>query len=264
MARNFNNTSSDRLVLGDIFAFDKDVAWSVAAFCRFEELTVDERAIVSKMNSVSGTLEQFELLATKESPPTFRVYSGSFVTVITGATTVTTGTWYLVGVVSTGGGTTDDLELFALTMDGTVIEDSVKGTPEATASSNTADVEIGCRADGGDTMDGDLAHVVCVSTQWGLQDFKDYLRAPARKVAREAANAVFYHPIIGDSPEPDFSANTNTGTVTGTTVSNGPPIGPLFGYAGYHGLTVSGAPPGARPQGPLGHPLHGPFAGPVA
>lgn len=26
---------------------------------------------------------------------------------------------------------------------------------------------------------------------------------------------------------------------------------------------VAAAPPGARPQGPLGHPLHGPFAGPI-
>ena len=263
MARNFNNSDSDRVNLGNVFSFDKDVPWTVVCFARYENLTVDERAVISKLEPGDSTNWQFEILTKNTAPHKLVVYGSNFDIIITGGTTIAVDTWYLVGLVSTGGGTTDDYELFALGMDGTVLENSVKGTPDPDSSNNAADVVIGGRMTSGDNHDGDVAHAACFDEQWVLQDFKDYLHSPARTAARHAANTIFYLPLIGVSPEPDFSPNTNTGTVAGTTISNGPPIGPLFGYGTDRGFTVA-AVGGANPHNPLGHPLYGPLAGPVA
>ncbi|MEE9293509.1 MAG: LamG domain-containing protein [Phycisphaerae bacterium] len=37
-------------------------------------------------------------------------------------------------------------------------------------------------------------------------------------------------PILGASPEPDFSGNDHSGTVGGTSIADHPPIGPWFGF----------------------------------
>ena len=259
MARNFNNSDTDRVDLGNIFAYDRDVAWTAVCFCRFEDLTGDERGLITKWDAEGANLgRQFQLQTKKTAAHVFQILSGGG-TFIPGGATITTDTWYLAGVTCDGSQT---LRLFSLGMDGTVLDNAVSGTAAADATTNASEVELGGREDSGDNHDGDIAHAATFSTQWVLQDFKDYLRAPARTAARFAGSPVFYLPLIGVSPEPDFSPNTNTGTVTGTTVSNGPPIGPLFGYGTDRGLTVA-AVGGANPHGPLGHPFHGPFAGPV-
>ena len=73
----------------------------------------------------------------------------------------------------------------------------------------------------------------------------------------------YYLPLIGESPEHDWSDKTNEGTVTGALVGENPPIGALYGYPADGPLEVAEV-GGANPKGPLGHPLYGPFAGPVA
>ena len=75
---------------------------------------------------------------------------------------------------------------------------------------------------------------------------------------------VRYIPMFGNTsgPEPCWvSTDSLTHQATPTLSANHPriiyPSSPIF-------IPVAaGAPPGANPHGPLGHPLHGPFAGPI-
>lgn len=62
----------------------------------------------------------------------------------------------------------------------------------------------------------------------------------------------------------DFSGQANDATVTNATLIGHPPIAPQWGVDIDWPPSVVAAAPGARPQGPLGHPLHGPLAGPIA
>lgn len=60
---------------------------------------------------------------------------------------------------------------------------------------------------------------------------------------------VVHLPLIGASPEPDFSGGGHSGTVAGSSVADHAPVGPWSGFdLGRHGETAVG---GAGPVGPL-------------
>lgn len=242
MSRNFNNSAGDRVDLGDVAGldFDRTAMWTCVCFCRFEDLTGDERGLITKWDLGDSASRQFMLQTKKTAAHVFVVFTGGS-TALNGGATITTDTWYLVGCANDGSGT---LTLFSFTMDGTVLDDAVSGTSEANTSINAADIELGGRMGGGDNHDGDIAHAAYFTRQWVLQDFKDYLRSPARKAARESANPGFYLPLIGASPEPDWSGNKNNGTVAGTTITNNPPVIPYSAGFWGHGPLIEVAAPG--------------------
>jgi len=68
--------------------------------------------------------------------------------------------------------------------------------------------------------------------------------------------------INAEDPVPDWSGNGRTLTLTNTPVNSdyGPPVSIGRTRTYFIPAAVVG---GANPKGPLGHPLHGPFAGPV-
>lgn len=261
MARNFDSTNPDLITLGDLAGakFDKDDTWSVLGFFRIENSAGDDRAIVSKWGVTE--VRQFLMATAGGTAPVPLALDMAAANRVTGGNNVELNTWYLGAAICNGIGS-GGLRMILLGMDGTVLDNATGDAVDPTTQ--TAVIEIGVKGATGDPMEGDIAHVAYFNITFSLQDVKDYLRAPARTVARHAGNAVFYLPLIGVSPEPDFSPNTNTGTVTGTTVGEGPPIGPLFGYGTDRGFTVAAPVGGANPRGPLGHPLHGALAGPIA
>ncbi len=77
---------------------------------------------------------------------------------------------------------------------------------------------------------------------------------------------VAYWPLYaftGDAP--DFGGGKFNLTDTNTVLTaNHAPIVPYSRRFWGHGPLIGVAAAGARPQGPLGHPLHGPLAGPIA
>ena len=68
----------------------------------------------------------------------------------------------------------------------------------------------------------------------------------------------------GVGTQPDLSGNGSNGTVTGATVADHAGVGPPFGFDIPWAPVAVAAPSGANPHNPLGHPLYGPLAGPVA
>jgi len=74
-----------------------------------------------------------------------------------------------------------------------------------------------------------------------------------------------YTPLYGlVSPDPDLSGNKRNGTVTGATLANHAPVIPYSARFWGDGPLIEVAAGGATPHNPLGHPLYGPFAGPIA
>ncbi|HDZ13377.1 MAG TPA: hypothetical protein ENH60_00580 [Pricia sp.] len=134
------------------------------------------------------------------------------------------------------------------------------------ASQGTPTVAIGQPADNfyiGNTLnnirgfDGDIAWGIAINDALTLGQLKilQYsLRPPAGTLG-------MWH-LHGTGSQPDLSGNGNAGTVTSATVIGHVPLGLPFGSDST--LHYSVAAVGANPKGPLGHPLHGPFGGPVA
>jgi hypothetical protein len=79
------------------------------------------------------------------------------------------------------------------------------------------------------------------------------------------ANLVRYYELYGTaSPEVDWSGNGGVATVTGATQADHSPAQPPFADFDWQGAFTVAAVGGANPKGPLGHPLYGALAGPVA
>lgn len=232
MSRNFTGVNADNINLGDLAnaKFDKNVAWTVAAFIRIEVLTGDERCVISKF--VADARDQYIFTSDPTAPHGMKIHHSG--TTFEGSFAISADTWYLVAGESDGGGTTDDMGLIVIGMDSTVHENS-RFTPNASdATNNVADIVIGGRdpGQGGDNMDGDIAHVIYVDAELTQGDLLQYLHRPALMAAAWAAEhgVQFYLPIIGGSPEPDWSGKLNNGTVNGTTVSDMPPVAWNYGF----------------------------------
>ena len=112
---------------------------------------------------------------------------------------------------------------------------------------------------------GDLGPIALwVGATLTTNDFKALAAGiPAQRIRPEFLK---FHSILdGSSSENDFSPTGLTGTVNGTIpIAAGPPIQPPFGYDIDWPPAVVAAAPGVGPHNPLGHPLYGPFAGPIA
>ncbi len=128
-------------------------------------------------------------------------------------------TWTFVGITRRGG----DLFMINGTEAGNLSE-----TDRGAIGVNDvdpADIQIG--ASGAIAfLDGDLAWT-------GLINDRSLTLADFNRISRRGweTPALFNLPLYGeDSPEPDLSGNGNVGALTGTSQSDGPPMGPSFGF----------------------------------
>jgi len=76
-----------------------------------------------------------------------------------------------------------------------------------------------------------------------------------------SSSLVSYVPLVRDEDEDRVAGLSFTANAT-PTIEDHPRV--FYGYRSLLGLAAAAAPPaGTNPKGPLGHPLHGPFGGPV-
>lgn len=137
--------------------------------------------------------------------------------------TITLGQW--VFVAWTYDGTTG--KLFKGDPGGAVAEVSyslnTQGTGALTADATGA-VIIGNDVTGATTFDGPIAYVRWFNAALTADELTAVMyNRPARADA-----LVGFWPLIGASPEPDWSGNASNGTVTGTLIADGPPVPPPY------------------------------------
>ena len=130
-------------------------------------------------------------------------------------------TWTFVGGTRRGG----NFFMYTGTVAGELTETDL-GSIGANQQDNTP-IFIGSRP-GAEFFEGDIA--------WsGLLNDRSLTLADFNEISRRGWNnpALYILPLDGeDSPEPDLSGNGNVGVLVGTTPSDGPPMGPPFGFDG--------------------------------
>jgi len=153
------------------------------------------------------------------------------ITDFTSATAWDDGLWHwLLLVRRTSGNYTE------LYVDG-VSEASQATDPSTSATSKTIDWGFDNDAGANASFGGSLARGMGFTRTLTVEEAKSYAfgRPPLGSVQ-------FYHELIGASPEPDWSGNVRSGTLTGTAVADHAPVGPWFGLdLGWQGAFTAAA-----------------------
>lgn len=243
MGRHFDGTAQDRVSVGDhaTAEFRFGSAWSTLAFFRVENTADDDNSIIAK----HGETGDFQFLCRVDAgaaPQGIETEQGGK-TIFLSGDVVELNTWYLVAVTNPGDGV---ILTYMLEMDGTIL---INAGNTLTGTVNEALAEpilFGNRSvpNGADEMRGDMAWSSYFDVQFSLQDIQDYLHSPAKVVAVKNADCLYAFPLGLGSPEPDFSGRGESGTLTGTTVGDNPPIAPWYGFD-----TMISVPAGAAPTG---------------
>lgn len=136
----------------------------------------------------------------------------------TGATTLSTGTWYHIGgTISTSSGNVTATVYLNGASDGVTTNTASWGAHAAINSMLGASVS-------GATMAGSLADWAFWTTTLNANQMLG-LASGAHPPMVAPSSLVSYWPLWGDTtPEPDYSSNKNTGAVTGTTIVKHPRI----------------------------------------
>lgn len=118
---------------------------------------------------------------------------------------------------------------------------TVNTAPSGPGTGNTGPFTIGNRhTDGARCFDGAIAEVAVWSALLPASANLAFL-AGASPLTVHPESLVLYVPLLGDSPEPDYSGKQLNGTVTGTTVVAHPGVQTI----GYPRPSVSSPPPSA-------------------
>lgn len=203
---------------------------------------------------------------TASSMPAVRYKSGNwqwyahdgtafFVTAQTHSTAVALNTWANIAIVYDGSTT---LPLYT---DG--VADTARTSVASKTLASSAAVRIGGHSIGGSAnfFPGEIANVQCWDRALSAEEVMESTYRPGSI----SANLTGWWPCWNGTTatETDLSGAGNDATSGGDPPesSNGPPYSIGYGPA----LAIAGvaAAPGVRPQGPLGHPLYGPLAGPI-
>jgi Concanavalin A-like lectin/glucanases superfamily len=104
------------------------------------------------------------------------------------------------------------------------------GGSGTTMNSTTGDVTIGKRTYSGNEgfVSGNIADIAIWNTILTGTQISNLASGQRANTIGANANLVGYWPIVGQSPEPDKSGNSNNGVLTGTTIVAGPPSLQLF------------------------------------
>ena len=219
MARNF--ATADFLSFGDITILDDLAALSTTFWVKLDTTTADARFVGKGGNSdttqslictVDGTTNQLRIIISQGLNKRW--------VADTPTDTLSTGVWTHVAMVWSGGNS------------GAIYKDAVSQTlsnilAETPLSiNNTARLfRIGADEDTAG-VDGDMAEVGIWNRALTVGEVTSIMRAGPM---RHASGLIFYVPILGASPEPDYGGSVLSGTVTGTTIVDHPPVAPMFG-----------------------------------
>lgn len=227
---------------GDVTAarFLVDSAWSALIFVKFDNTAADDSFLFGKWAS-SASARQFMLRQNGgASPEPLQAYwADSLEHTTTGELAIDT--WYCVCISNAGTGLGSGAFINAATLDGTlVIDDENVGGTISDASTVTEPITIGGRPGPSDQIDGQVFGFIYVDGVVTQDEFLAYARDPATMgvYLKEKYGVQIWAPLEGiQSPEPDWSQNGNTGTVTAGVKGDNPPVGWLGNKIPFIGFT---------------------------
>lgn len=228
MARHFNGTT-DFLNMGtgvrgaDLFG--------ILAMCWINlDDTATEHTPLSRWDNTAN--EQWILTVNAGGKVTFAYLDSSNTGhAATGATSLSAGTWYHVAGMFDG----SNVYVFV-----NGVQDGILAS-SATMKLTVADpVNVGRQANGTAWFKGSIAEAQLVLVNQSVTpsaQMRRLVAANASGASPSDAEGMFdtdhigYWPLLGDSPEPNYTGNTTTtGAVTGTTVVNHPPVRTLTSF----------------------------------
>ena len=224
MARTFADGSANRVTLtnpsSSMFTTGSD--WTALGFVRITDTDGDDRTLFGKHVGAGDRFSIRSDIGAAPRPLHVRVngsriaYSGN---------SIAEGTWYLVGCRQTGA--SNNMEAFVISLDlATVDIGANNGTN--TWTGNSADLAIGnerASATASDEMDGRVAFCAYFTRKLTDNELRQYARSPLSIWTKYKADALFLLPLIGTSPEPDWSGNGHSGTISDSPgVGDMPPV----------------------------------------
>lgn len=225
MSRAFSGTDP-KIDLGDLASteFGAGVNWTVLVFFKSPDAAAND-ALVSKWGGNPSTNRQFVLRLDTSSK--LGAYFNNAGTFMMASTALSNDTWYLAAVSND---TSNNVAISVYNMSGTLVS-SGSGTHPGDVSSLNANVTIGTADNNAFDPTLTIAHVAYVDVELSAAEILAYLRRPAQFVVSRTTQ--FYLPLRGDaSPEPDFSGNAVSGTISGTVVkADNPPSAVWIGVA---------------------------------
>lgn len=234
MARNFGNTTSDYLEA--TWSVDFEITTSINMLALFKADSLDGQDTLCSWGT--GGVGGFALMIAESDTTELKFRKTTAVDVDSTVFGITTGKWYAGMAYSTSGGNVI-FRLYDLAA-GTIVSDTVSDSGSITAGS--ADATIGVFVGGGGpvavtTWDGDIARVSLIQRSVLTE-------AELRAWTHNRFHGPFIQDIhlLGRSPETDYGGNGHNAALTGTTVANHPPIGPMFGYDDWveHAVVAAG------------------------
>ncbi len=221
MARNFDK-NNEKIDLGDVTnaRFSAGAAWTSMAFFRVETLTA-AASVFSKHPSGASARQFFARILTSGI---WRIgYNNGGTTISTASSVVSTNTWYL-GVATNSSGDTTNVYIYDMAG---VQQGSGSGSHPGDVADLTGSYTLGTQDDNGSDYDGDIAFSAYFSKEFSTNEILAYLHNPVMVAAQHGNDTIFFLPLLGNaSPEPDWSGNGNSGTVSAGTWLDGdnPPV----------------------------------------
>ncbi|MGI9489098.1 MAG: hypothetical protein ACR2RF_25075 [Geminicoccaceae bacterium] len=242
MARNYALASTDHIDTGTWDFPASTTQIFLSAWVRLETLSAtNDYRFISKASGTAESQHRWMLGHTGTDEVRARLWTS-------GPAAVTT----LVSTSAPFSGRTDEWLHVCLRYDDALTNEMelfVAGTSEAATALAGGSVSTGDGSDvwvGGNpgsstsSPDGDLAHAVVIS---GVSFTDEEIAAMATGVSplrfMRTGSTELFMPVLGAATEPDYSGNGRNGTVTGTSVSDNPPVAPLFGFDEPYGAFVA-------------------------
>lgn len=163
-------------------------------------------------------------------------FQGNFAASVVNATATSTGvslalnTWYCLGMTFDPNAA-QQIHLFVGSLTALMAEVAYAGgsTNIVGTSASLADLTIGNWSGTGLAFQGRIAHAAQFNRVLTLAEQQQWQFRPARPLT---SGCVFLAipGLVGTGTQPDYSGNGNTGAVTGATVGDHVPLGPMFGW----------------------------------
>jgi hypothetical protein len=213
LARSFNG-SSDFISCGHNNSFLAPTAISVAAWVNPSALTPTYSAIASR-NDGAGRFYQMFIKSTGKAA--FYAAGNSTVDVDPGSHSISTSTWTHIGM-------SYDSVNGLLTYVGGISDGTAAANGQLQTGFGTQDLTLGQDLiNAGRFFAGAMADFALWNTTITPTQFANLASGQRANTIGSSANLVAYLPIVGQSPEPDKTGNSNNGVLTGTSIVAGPP-----------------------------------------
>ena len=235
MARGNDGSSDNFIDLGNITTaqFKRAETWSALSFFNIASSSSDDSAWIAKYGPGNS---QFLFRTDLQAAPTnVEVHHGDDTTpIIQGASEIQLNTWYMAAAICDGTSSADDVTLYTVKMDGTLIDDGLTGDTNTDEADLSDTIKLMTRDNNSDEINGSMAHAAYIRAAITKQDVLEYLYQPGRVIAKYIGvgdGVEFYLPLGLGSPEPDFSGKGKNGTIIGSpTITDNPPVGPWYGF----------------------------------